>query len=269
MIPIVLGSLVNIAVLAMIFTAGTGSDAKGTIYAVLITGGLAAIALSPVGELFFRLINGCRQPIQKEEEKLRPVLEAVCQDAGLDPQNYDLFVSDDKFPNAFAVGKKTVCVTCTLLQNSSEEQLQGIIAHEMAHHVNGDARRLVVFYVLTVIAQAIATIGWAISSMFGDDVGIVGWIISLFVTVFNLFLWLPIKAGQAFGSRQEEFAADEYAIKIGHGEGLHLALSGLLPLEGKPSGFMGMIYASHPQLSVRIRRIEQKLAIFLGDQGIE
>lgn len=258
-----MGSIVNVLVLAIIFSLGTGSDAKGFTYAILITGCLAALALSPLGEAFFRLINGCRAPTLKEEEKLRSIFESVCQDAGLDSQKYDLFVSDEKFPNAFACGQRTVCVTFTMLANSSEEQLQGVLAHELAHHVNGDARRLVIFWVLTVIAQVIASIGGFISGIFGGDgrdgLWIASFVLSALVLSFNLLLWAPIKIGQALGSRQQEFAADAYAVEVGHGEGLHAALTSIQPLEGKPRGFMGMIYASHPKISERIKRIEAGL----------
>ncbi|WP_412459802.1 M48 family metalloprotease [Bacillus thuringiensis] len=43
-----------------------------------------------------------------------------------------LCVADEPFPNAYALGSKTVCVTKGLLKTANEEELAGILAHDLA-----------------------------------------------------------------------------------------------------------------------------------------
>lgn len=73
---------------------------------------------------------------------------------------------------------------------------------------------------------------------------------------FQLFVWIPIFIGSCFGSRQEEYRADKYAAKVGYSDGLTSFLNKLLDLDGHPSGFMGLLYRTHPKTGDRIRALE-------------
>jgi Zn-dependent protease with chaperone function len=233
----------------------------------------AGFALTPVGEGLFRFINGCRRPTHAEEDKLRPVFEVVCKSAGADPNSYGLFVSDDKFPNAFAMGWRTVCVTRSLLMNFPDHALAGILAHEMGHHAKRDALCSIIFYMITIVGQILMWGGWVVSRIlaflprvagregsrereYAGIFTIFSWMATLLLWFFQLFVWVPIFIGSCFGSRQKEYRADLYAARIGYRDELLSALNVLLDVDGHPSGFMGILYRTHPKTGERIRRLE-------------
>jgi heat shock protein HtpX len=258
------------------FTDGHADNATAysAWWALLLMGILAGTALTPFGESFFRFLEGCRRPIRSEEAKLRPIFTQVCQTANLDPEKYELYVSDGKFTNAFSIGRRTVCVTRLLLNECSVEELQGVLAHELGHHVYGDAMRAIIFYMITLAGQMIMFGGAVIIKIlhlltfiagYGENgnvkhyaqiFSIFGGILGGVVWCFQIFVWVPISIGSYFGTRQQEYRADRYAAEIGYCDGLLVALDRLLDAEGQPSGFMGLLCKTHPKVGDRIRKLE-------------
>jgi heat shock protein HtpX len=244
-------------------------------WALLLIGGCVGLALTPIGEALFRLLYGCRRPIHREEEKLRPLFEEVCRAAQVAPDRYDLYVSDDKFPNAFAIGRRTVCLTRSLLTVSDDDTILGVIAHELGHHVHGDAVRSIIFYMITLVGQVIMWGGWLVAKIlhlltavagFGGDrqlkenakiFSVFASLVWVLMWVFQIFVWVPIWIGAYFGSRQNEYRADKYAAEIGYSEGLLSFLNQIIDLDGQPSGFMGILYRTHPKTGDRIRSLEE------------
>jgi heat shock protein HtpX len=258
------------------FDLSKQTTANSKVYAAMwafgLMGGLVGIALTPVGEAFFRFINGCRLPIRDERGKLWPAFCAVCDAAKVEPERYALYVSDDKFPNAFAMGRKTICVTRSLLNGSTEDELMGVLAHEIGHLVHGDSVRAIVFYMITLVGQLIMFGGWLITKILALFVSIDSMgrakdhteIFSFFAGIiwaimwfFQIFVWIPIFVGACFGSRRQEFRADRYAAQIGFGDGLLSFQNRTIDIEGHPNGFIGLLYRTHPKTGERIRRLEQ------------
>lgn len=135
----------NWVLIALFLSAFGASDTAAGFGAVLIEGGLVALAFTPAGEAYFRRANRLRRPLPYEEKVLRPSFERVCVRCGLTAMP-DLFVQQSPHPNAIAVGTKTVAVTQGLLQQATPEELEAVLAHEVGHLVNGDTRvRLVAF----------------------------------------------------------------------------------------------------------------------------
>jgi heat shock protein HtpX len=280
-VAIVAGALANWFMLSMIFSIWfditKDKSTNPTLYAALWAGGLMVVliglALTPAGEAFFRFCNGCRRLIHTEEDRLRPLFDDVCARAKLNPDKYELFTQDDKFPNAFAMGRKTVCVTRGLFLVYSDEDIRGILAHEMGHHVYGDAVRGIVFFMITLVGQVIMWGSWLVGKILSllpflagsegsrerEHAGIftafanVVWVI---MWLFQIFVWIPIQIGACFGSRQQEYRADAYAAKIGYREEILEFLTNILDIEGRPKGFMGLLYRTHPKIGDRIRRLE-------------
>jgi heat shock protein HtpX len=276
---IIAGAITNWMMLSLAFSLWfdlskqTTADPNlyASIWAFGLMSGFIGIALSPVGEAFFRFINDCRLPIRAEKDKLQAVFREVCNAARIDPGKYTLYVSDDKFPNAFAMGRKTICVTRSLLNDSTEEELMGVLAHELGHHVHGDAVRAIVFYMVTLVGQLIMFGGWLVAKILGLFVSINSMgvskdhteLFSFFADIiwgimwlFQIFAWIPIFIGAYFGSRRQEYRADQYAAEIGFSDGLLLFLNRILGTDGHPKGFMGLLYRTHPKTGDRIRRLE-------------
>jgi heat shock protein HtpX len=281
-LAIVAGALANWFMLTIVFSIwfaltqnrATSAASYASWWALLLMGCCAGLALTPIGEAFFRLLHGCRRPTRGEEMKLRPLFEEICRAAQVSPDRYDIRVSDDSFPNAFAVGNRTICLTRSLLNGFDDETVLGVIAHEVGHHVHGDAVRSIIFFMITLVGQIIMWGGWLVAKFLQLFTVIGGYgrnrqfeggaaIFSIFsalvwalMWVFQIFVWVPIYIGAYFGIRRSEYSADRYAAEIGYSEGLLSFLNQIVDLDGSPSGFMGLLYRTHPKTGERIRRLE-------------
>lgn len=87
-------------------------------------------------------VTGARRATQQEHRYLVNVTEAVAIGAGVPTPR--IYVIDDPAPNAFATGRDpahgTVAVTTGLMQLLDRQELEGVVAHELAHIRNFDIR---------------------------------------------------------------------------------------------------------------------------------
>ena len=88
-------------------------------------------------------LNKARPATKEENLKLVNILDALVVSSGL-PNAPKLYVVEDAQPNAFATGRNpqnaVVCVTTGLLNKLEYYELEGVIAHELAHIKNYDIR---------------------------------------------------------------------------------------------------------------------------------
>jgi heat shock protein HtpX len=264
---VILGCIVflNWVLVGLFFSMLNFSDQKAGLLAFLVEGAFVALAFTPAGEAYFRKVNRLRPPLPQEEQVLRPVFERVAARCGLTSKP-DLFVQRNRYPNALAVGTKTVAVTEGLLYGATVEELEAVLAHEVAHLLNGDTRvRLVAFSANFVGSVALwimtAFMGFlgVTSIIFGEwnrEVSGAGWLLLLLAWTIKLCVWVLTKIlelSYLAVNRREEFAADEYAARHGFGNGLVSFLS-RLP-EDQPEGMLAALYASHPSPEARITRL--------------
>ncbi|MGH2982505.1 MAG: zinc metalloprotease HtpX, partial [Solirubrobacterales bacterium] len=134
-----------------------------------------------------------------------------------------LYVIPQDQPNAFATGRNpknsAVAVTAGIMKLLSEDELRGVIAHELAHIRNRD---VLTQSVAATIGGAITYIAYMLLWFGGDDESPLGLIASL-----ALVLLAPIAATliQLSISRQREFSADATGAQIsGNPESLASAL---------------------------------------------
>lgn len=143
--------LVTIAIVAGI---GLTAYVLGTIVTLRTTGGLiagsVAIVLGLVGAVVtYRLgdrvilrVSGARALVEADEPVLRDVVQELAVAANVPPPR--LFIIGDTAPNAFTAGRDpghaVLVVTSGLLRQLDREELQGVVAHEMAHIRNYDSR---------------------------------------------------------------------------------------------------------------------------------
>jgi len=214
-----------------------------------------------------------------DEKRLMNVVEEMAIASGFPvPQVY---VLDDSSINAFAAGHTAhdaiVAVTKGTLEALNREELQGVIAHEFSHILNGDMRlnlRLigVLFGILFIGLVGRKVIRVTLEAEEGIKVlpfglGLVG------IGYGGLFFGNLIKA---MISRQREYLADASAVQftrnpLGIGNalkkiggsvfGTHIRnsqaeeYSHLYFMEGVEPPFLGMMN-THPPLADRIRRVE-------------
>ncbi|HEY8253662.1 MAG TPA: zinc metalloprotease HtpX [Rhizomicrobium sp.] len=153
------------------------------------------------------------QPVdQTSAPELYRLVARLAQQAGLPMPK--VYITENPQPNAFATGRSpehaAVCVTSGLLQQVSQEELAGVLAHELGHVKHRDTLTMTI---VAVMAGAISMLANMAFFMGGDrdrnnPMGIVG--------VILVTLLAPIMAMlvQAAISRSREFEADRAGAEI-------------------------------------------------------
>lgn len=223
---------------------------------------------------------GARPISRSEHPELWNSVDNAAIAAGL-ARTPDVYLIDDPAPNAFAAGRSPetayVAATTGLLALLDRRELDGVMAHEIAHVRNRDVSLMTIAAVLTGSIVLLCDIVMRMSFHGGrrNGGGILGLIAGLVVLILA-----PILAGmlQMALSRQREYLADASAVDIaGDADGLASALAKLAadptplrkvtratahlyiesPLRdhaGLRSG-LGGLFDTHPPIEERIQRL--------------
>jgi Zn-dependent protease with chaperone function len=186
----------------------------------------------------------------------------------MDAGQFELRVCEDKFPNAFAVGNNTVTISRGLLIGGGDDELRGVLAHELGHIHNGDSVRAKIFCIVSMVGQLILMLYIFIAKVLAGIgrlpipfasilANIFSIIISLQVVLIEWLIMLPLTIGQYIGSRQQEYRADQYAASLGYRSELKTFLYKILDLDNHSSGLAGLLWRTHPKVGDRIRKLEQ------------
>lgn len=275
-------AFINFVLVFIVVSMVVSDGGLAVVISLAVMGGLVALGFTPLGENYFRAINRLRQPTVSERNRLEPLLERVLQQ-GPPGEKPGLFIHGDTFPNAMAIGRRTVAVTEGLLHHADDEEVMGVLAHELAHLRNGDTKVLLSACILNTLghyATVAITFILAAISVVAEIVGQLrglGFLAALpiiaLVWFFRAVTWLIQKAMDlsflAIG-RQQEFAADAYAARLGFGPGLKRFLGRIQHHEGgSVQGLMGRMFASHPDTSRRMERLEQLLEQLRNETVLE
>lgn len=240
------------------------------------------VALSPIGEFILRLQTGCKRIKRKDHEALiRPLFDEVYEKAkaltpGL-PNGIKLYISSDNSPNAFATGRRTICVTRGLLK-LPPEQIKAILGHEFGHIAHCDTyllqgvvigNLLVTISITAVRLMALfcTTLGQidALYSVGGVGRGLqfmCSTLAKILVLVgINVFMWFWNKLGVLLvmrSSRENEYEADGFSARCGYRQQMIDALEFLASCGGDaPTGLFAMLASSHPDMDSRIARLQE------------
>jgi Zn-dependent protease with chaperone function len=236
-----------------------------------------------------RPVSGATKNLK--EKQLLNVVEEMAIASGVTMP--DVYVLDEKGINAFAAGWGTsdaaVCVTTGCLEFLSRDELQGVIAHEFSHVLNGDMRLNIKLMGIVFGILVIAQIGYfvlrgssrgrvRISSGKGKS-GSGAAVIYLIALALMLIGYIGVFFGNlimAAVSRAREFLADASAVQFtrnpsgiagalkkigGLAEGSRLyhpnaaQASHMFFASGRSSFFSGM-FATHPPLAKRVSAID-------------
>ena len=255
----------------------------GSLYkTVSLSGGGATIAEMLGGHL---VSHSTQDPLKR---RLINVVEEMAIAAGMPiPQ---IYIMSDSSINAFAAGRTpadaVIGVTEGTLSRLNREELQGVIAHEFSHIANGDMRLNIRLIALLHGIMLIGLIGYfMVRSLHfsgrsrGRNDGIFA------IAAIGIGLMVIGYAGTFFGqwikasvSRQREYLADSSAVQFTrNNDGIAGALkkiggTGVGSYLNSPSapeyshayfangisGFFQSMFATHPPLEKRIRRIEPR-----------
>lgn len=222
-------------------------------------------------------------PLERRENKrVYNLVENLCMANGMDMPKVN--VIEDNSLNAFASGinKSTYTVTLTrgIINTLSDEELEGVIAHELSHIRNRDVRLLVVSIIFvgifTVIAQM--AVRMAFYSNMGrssnNKNGASAIVMLLIVAALGMIGYLFSLLIRMSISRKREYMADAGAAQMTKNP---LALAGALRkisrnpiiegvkrediaqlyIEHKAQGAFSGLFATHPPIEKRIAVLEQ------------
>jgi heat shock protein HtpX len=222
------------------------------------------------------LASSGAQPVTREQApRLYAVMERLCGKANLPMPR--LYMIPQPAPNAFATGRNpnhaSVAVTAGLMELMDDEELEGVIAHELSHVRNYDILTSSIAATLAGAITWIAEIGrWGL--IFGgmggdrdDDRG--GGLAAILMLFLAPFAALLLQLGV---SRAREYQADASGARmVGHPYGLIRALEKLgaynkrIPMDVPPSTsslfivaplsarhLLTGLFSTHPPLSERI-----------------
>jgi heat shock protein HtpX len=218
-----------------------------------------------------RVIN---QPSNADEAWIVHTVQKLANQAGIGMPEVGIF---DGEPNAFATGafrnSALVAVSTGLLQGMTHEEIEAVIAHEVAHIANGDmvTMTLIQGVMNTFVVFLSRVIGYAVDSFLrkGDDRDS-GPGIGYFVTTIVLDIVLGFAAAMvvAWFSRHREYRADAGATELMQRK--QPMINALARLGGMQAGELpksvaafgitggiGQLFATHPPLEERIRALQQ------------
>lgn len=214
------------------------------------------------------------RPASQDESWLVDTVRQLSKKAGLAMPEVAIF---DGAPNAFATGpsrnRSLVAVSTGLMQSMNKQQVQAVLAHEVAHIENGDMVTLTLIQgVVNTFVIFLSRLGaYAVDSFLRRDddesgsPGIGYWISSI---VFEIMFGLLATMVVMYFSRRREFRADAGAAALmGDRRPMIDALqalgsldTGRLPKEMAASGIAGggmmALFSSHPPLESRIAALE-------------
>ncbi|MFC7228859.1 zinc metalloprotease HtpX [Salinirubellus salinus] len=217
---------------------------------------------------------GAKVVSEEEYPQLHAMVSRLAQQADLPKPK--VAVADSQVPNAFATGRSqknsAVAVTTGIMRTLDEDELEGVIAHELAHIKNRDVAVMTVASFLSTIAFLVVRFGIYFGGGRNRNGSVlVAILASLAVWIISFFLIRAL-------SRYREFAADRGGAVI-TGQPSALA-SALLKISGRmdqvpqedlrdtaemnaffiipiKSGVVGRLFSTHPSTEKRVERLRQ------------
>ncbi len=207
--------------------------------------------------------------------RVGPIVSSLCQRMNLPMPR--LWIIPEESPNAFATGRNpqhaSVAFTTGILTLMSDQEIEGVVAHELGHVLHRD---ILISSVAATLAAAITMMArlafWFGGSSDRDERGGGGALGGLFMLILAPIAAMLI---QMAVSRSREYEADAASAKyVGtpypliHGLEALETYSKRIPMEASPatahmfiikpfSGFgLGNLFSTHPKTEERIRRLQ-------------
>ena len=197
-----------------------------------------------------------------------------------------VYVIDDPSPNAFATGRDpqhaAVAATTGLIDMMTDRELEGVMAHEMAHVGNYDIKVSMIAFGLVAAISVLCDIGLRIAirgagDSDDDGAGIILLVVAIVAAVFGPIIAMMV---QMAVSRNREYLADATAaLTTRDPESLASALAKLsenktILRNQNPSmanmyinnplkkGWLSKMTSTHPPIEERIARLQQMVGQF-------
>ena len=257
------------------FVGGIGlmlGGETGLVIALIIAFGMNFMSYWNSDKMVLRM-HGARPVDMHAAPELWQMTEAMAQRAGLPMPA--LYIIETGQPNAFATGRNpqnaAVAVTRGLLRNMTQEEIAGVVAHELAHIRHRDTLTMTITATLAGAVSMLANFAMFFGGGRDRPFGLLGTIAMMFLA--------PLAAGmvQMAISRVREYEADAAGAAIcGNPEWLASALSRMAVLSGRIDNIaaernpatahmfivnplhmqaVDSLFATHPPIETRIARL--------------
>ena len=253
---------------------------SGFVLALGIAGVMNFVAYFASAQIALRAY-GARVVTAQEAPRLYAIVDRLRQRAGLPMPT--VAVAPQAQPNAFATGRNpehaVVCVTQGLLNTVNEAELEGVLAHELAHIQHRDMLLMTVAATLAAAISHLAYVAMFVGGRSDDEGGnpIAGLLMVILAPMAAMVIQFAI-------GRQREFKADAGGARIS-GQPLALAsalkkldaaahqvpmrvepamapLAQVNPLAAHGRGIL-KLFSTHPPTAERVARLER---LAFGDQ---
>jgi heat shock protein HtpX len=265
--------LLTALTLLLLFLGASFGGERGVMFALVV-----AVLMNGTAYFFsdkIALASSGAQPISREQApRLYAVMERLAAKANLPMPR--MYLIPQPAPNAFATGRNpshaSVAVTQGLLDLMNDDELEGVIAHELSHVRNYDILTSSIAATLAGAIMWIGRWGWLIGGSGGRGGRRGGGITALLMLILAPFAALLLQLGI---SRQREYQADASGVKmIGQQYGLISALEKLGAYNQKipsnippstaalcivapfaPGQLLSGLFSTHPPLADRIAEL--------------
>lgn len=266
--------LVFVAGIIWIFDKYLGGG-TGVFYGGLIGACVYALVTYYAGSKMALAVNQAHEIQKSDNPRLWRIVENLSITDGLPMPK--VYIMNDPAPNAFATGRdpkhSAVCATTGILDMMNDDEMQGVLAHELSHIKNYDIRVSMVAFALTAVISLIADIIIRLTWFGGGDRDennqaflILGIVAAILAPIVATMIQLAV-------SRQREYLADASgALTTRYPEALASALEKIKqtgsvarrqntatahlffvnPLKGHS---LAGLFSTHPPIDDRIKRL--------------
>ena len=277
--------MVLIAGLAFVTDAYFTGGGLGIVFYGVLIGAIVYVIIQYYAAGSQALAMAGAKPIQKADNpRLYRIVENLAITTGLPMPK--VYIVDDPAPNAFATGRDpehaAVAATTGLLDIMDDAELEGVMAHEIAHVKNFDIRVTTIVFGLVVVVGLLADVLARMAFFGGMRRSGGGGNPLMIVIAIAAMILAPLLAAliQAAVSRQREYLADATgALTTRHPEALASALQKLgeygRPLKKQQAsmahlwmadpikpGVIDRMFQTHPPIGKRIERLRENQARF-------
>jgi len=224
-------------------------------------------------------ISGAREVLRKDDPEIYNLVENLCLAAGLPTPK--VYIIEDSAMNAFATGRDpehgVVCLTTGIIGRLNKRELEGVIAHELAHIGNFDIRLASIVSVLvgtTVLIADWISHGVFYSSSEDKEITPLHLILLLVVLIsapiVATLIQLSISRNREYladataasltrypeglASALEKISSDDEILEAANGATAHLYISN--PFSNRQA-VVSNLFSTHPPIDERIRRLRE------------
>lgn len=213
---------------------------------VVIPALLVQIPIIERGYLYIRV--GVRKLEGTPGMRIRTAFGIACRHAGMQPEQFNLYISSDRYINASAAGKNNIIVHADAVDKLSIPELAGLMAHEIGHLVHKDTYHsmalswmgilpAIVLYVLSYLSDLFFLLSKNKSAVFLVILGLLGYFfafatyivdkLNMIPLIILMFVRILLSVNPVPKENRGEEGADHYACEIGMGMNLYTALAEL------------------------------------------